>query len=97
MNDLTGLNDPLGVALLDGSQGKNRALSGSQLSAVDDRSAALAWLARYTQTPATLSSYRKEVERLLLWCTRQRGVAMSSLTHEYLLLYQHFLADPQPA
>jgi site-specific recombinase XerD len=82
---------------VDGSHGRNRAPSGSQLSATDDRSAVLAWLARYSDSPATLASYRKEAERLLLWCTLQHGVAMSDLTHEDLLIYQQFLADPQPA
>lgn len=81
---------------LDGSTGRNRAMGG-QLAARDDPSAVLAWLARYADSPATLASYRKEAERLLLWCTLQRGVALSSLTHEDLLLYQRFLADPQPA
>jgi site-specific recombinase XerD len=57
----------------------------------------LAWLARYADTPSTLASYRKEAERLLLWCVHQRGLAMSSLTHEDLLMYERFLADPQPA
>jgi site-specific recombinase XerD len=57
----------------------------------------LAWLARYADTPATLASYRKEAERLLLWCVHQRDLAMSSLTHEDLLMYERFLADPQPA
>lgn len=82
---------------LDGTRGRNRALSGSQLSAGDDRSAVLAWLARYADSPSTLASYRKEAERLLLWCTLQHGVALSDLTHEDLLVYQRFLTDPQPA
>lgn len=82
---------------INGSRGRNRAISGSQLSATDDQSAVLAWLARYADSPATLASYRKEAERLLLWCTLQRGVALSDLTHEDLLVYQRFLTDPQPA
>ena len=81
---------------LDGSLGRNRAAAGSQLSATDDRSAVLAWLARYADSPATRASYRKEAERLLLWCVLQYGVALSDLTHEDLLVYQRFLADPQP-
>ncbi|MGH8856849.1 MAG: tyrosine-type recombinase/integrase [Polaromonas sp.] len=84
-------------AHLDGSRGRNRATSRSQLAAIDDRSAVLAWLARYADSPATLASYRKEAERLMLWCTQQQGVALSDLTHEDLLVYQRFLTDPQPA
>jgi site-specific recombinase XerD len=82
---------------LDGRQGRNRSQGMAQLSAQDDRSAVLAWLARYADSPATLASYRKEVERLMLWAVWQRGVALSDLTHEDFLLYQRFLADPQPA
>ncbi len=82
---------------LTGSHGRNRAASLAQIGADDDRSAVLAWLARYADSPATLASYRKEAERLLLWCVVQRGAALSDLTHEDLLLYQRFLADPQPA
>lgn len=82
---------------LAGMRGLNRARGATQVAADDDRSAVLAWLARYADAPATLASYRKEAERLLLWCVHQRGLAMSSLTHEDLLLYERFLADPQPA
>lgn len=82
---------------LAGTSGRNRAPGRGQLEANDDRRAVLAWLARYVDTPATLSSYRKEAERLLLWCIFQRGRAMSDLTHEDLLMYQQFLSDPQPA
>jgi len=84
-------------AALDGSRGGNRAKTQGQLSACNDREAVLAWLARYSDSPATLASYRKEAERLMLWCGLQQGIALSSLTHEDLLLYQQFLADPQPA
>jgi site-specific recombinase XerD len=48
-------------------------------------------------SPATLSSYRKEAERLLLWCVHQRKRALSDLSHEDMLLYERFLGDPQPA
>jgi len=53
-----------------------------------------AWLAEYADTPHTLRSYRKEVERLLLWATRSRGKALSSLSREDLLAYEAFLGDP---
>ncbi|MDP9607499.1 UNVERIFIED_ORG: site-specific recombinase XerD [Variovorax paradoxus] len=97
MNALVALDQMTVPAHLDGSRGRNRASSRSQLAAADDRSAVLAWLARYADSPATLASYRKEAERLLLWCILQRGAALSDLTHEDLLLYQRFLGDPQPA
>jgi integrase/recombinase XerD len=82
---------------LSGTRGRNRAASLAQIGADDDRSAVLAWLARYANSRATLASYRKEAERLLLWCVVQRRAALSDLTHEDLLVYQRFLADPQPA
>lgn len=84
-------------ARLDGRQGRNRGQGMVQLSAQDDRAAVLAWLARYADSPATLASYRKEAERLMLWAVWQHGAALSDLTHEDFLLYQRFLADPQPA
>lgn len=53
-------------------------------------------LARFSDTPTTFDNYRKEAERLLLWSTMAMGKPVSSLTHEDLLAYQLFLADPQP-
>ena len=97
MNALVRLDELATPTHLDGHCGRNRAASPGQLAAVDDRSAVLAWLARYADSTATLASYRKEAERLMLWCTLQHGVALSDLTHEDLLVYQRFLADPQPA
>lgn len=82
---------------LSGVTGRNRASGLAQIQAIDDRSAVLAWLARYADSQATLASYRKEAERLLLWCVLQQGKALSDLTHEDLLVFERFLANPQPA
>ena len=82
---------------LSGERGRNRAQGLPQVAANDDRSAVLAWLARYKDSPATLASYRKEAERLLLWCVHQHGKALSDMTHEDFLAYESFLEDPQPA
>jgi len=82
---------------LDGIDGRNRGVGRMQIAATDDRSAVFAWLCRYVDSPATLASYRKESERLLLWCVVQHQVALSDLTHEDLLVYQRFLANPEPA
>ncbi len=83
---------------IDGSQGTNRA-SGNrpQIAADNDVDAIKAWLARFLDTKTTFDNYRKEAERLLLWSTIQIGKPLSSLTHEDLLVYQHFLSNPQPA
>lgn len=82
---------------LSGAQGQNRGAGRAQIRAADDREAVLAWLANYTDSPATLASYRKEAERLLLWSVLQHRRALSDLTHEDFLLYELFLKDPQPA
>lgn len=84
-------------AELSGIEGSNRApRSGGQLAANDDLAALFAWLAQYADTPATLSKYRREVERALLWSTLQLGKPLSSLKHDDLLAYERFLANPQP-
>lgn len=84
-------------AALDGSAGSNRAQAANrQVAADNDVDALKAFLARYADTRTTFENYRKEVERLFLWSTGQLGKPVSSLTHEDLLAYQRFLADPQP-
>ena len=81
---------------LDGRTGVNRATGRRQIAADDDLAAVRAWLARVADTKTTFENYRKEAERLLLWAIVQLGKPLSSLTHEDLLVYQRFLADPQP-
>lgn len=82
---------------LSGARGSNRSQSGRcQLAAGTDREAVLAWLTRYQDSPNTLANARREAERLFLWSLTELGKPLSSLTHEDLQLYQHFLSDPQP-
>jgi hypothetical protein len=97
MSDLVPLDRLAIPPALTGEHGRNRAQSTRQVDANDDRLAVLAWLARYVNSPATLSSRRKEAERLVLWCVHQRKRALSDLSHEDMPLYERFLADPQPA
>lgn len=104
LNELVRLPVPQPIELvdlpvhLDGRDGYNRAAdSQPRIAARTDIDAVRAWLARFVDTPTTFSSYRKEAERLLLWSVIELGKPMSSLTHEDLLVYQRFLADPQPA
>lgn len=66
------------------------------LTARNDGEALAAWLANFHDSPNTLINARKEVERLWLWATEVRQKAISALTHEDMLAYQAFLADPQP-
>ena len=91
--------DSLQLSLeLDGSNGCNRAMGNRpQITANTDADAIKVWLARYLDTKTTFDSYRKEAERLLLWSVLELGKPLSSLSHEDFLVYQHFLADPQPA
>jgi hypothetical protein len=56
-----------------------------------------AWLARHVDSAVTLAAYRREAGRRLRWAVLQLGKPLSSLTHEDLLTYERFLADPQPA
>jgi site-specific recombinase XerD len=83
---------------LNGQNGLNRAFGNRpQISAQNDIDAIKAWLARYVDTKTTLDSYRKEAERMLLWSVIELNKPLSSITHEDLLVYQRFLANPQPA
>ncbi|WP_317919999.1 MULTISPECIES: tyrosine-type recombinase/integrase [unclassified Cupriavidus] len=83
---------------LSGAAGTNRApATVARIAAGDDLAAVTAWLARYADSAATLATYRREVERLILWAVLQLAKPLSSLTHEDLLAYERFLADPQPA
>lgn len=85
-------------AHLSGMTGTNRTPAGTsrQIAANDDVAAIGLWLAEYRGSPHTFRSYRKEAERLLLWATRIRGKAVSSLTREDVLAYEAFLAQPLP-
>jgi integrase/recombinase XerD len=82
---------------LDGHNGSNRASKAtSQIAADNDIDAVKAWLARFLDTKTTFDNYRKEAERLLLWCTVERGKPLSSVTHEDWLCYKEFLKLPEP-
>src|SRR5262249_18300009 len=62
-----------------------------------DLAAIRQFLAEYEASPATHRSYKKELERLVLWAVLQRGKPLSGLDREDLAAYAEFLADPQPA
>ncbi|MES1944476.1 integrase family protein [Salinisphaera sp. PC39] len=84
-------------AELDGRNGGNRTFACQPLiGATNDLEAIACWLAEFANTPTTFRNYRKEAERLVLWATQERGVAVSDLSREDLRAYQAFLADPQP-
>jgi len=84
---------------LNGHTGSNRTHpeTTQQLAANNDLEAVQVWLAEFHDSPQTLRTYRKEAERLLLWAILERGKPLSSLTREDCILYERFLADPQPS
>lgn len=82
---------------LDGSLGTNRAQQTfKQISANTDFEAIQEFLTEYRHSPATLRSYTKECERLLLWSIYVRGKALSSLSRDDFVFYMEFLDNPQP-
>ncbi len=66
------------------------------IDAKTDGEAIVAFLNEYKDSPATLKSYAKEVERLLLWCIHIGKVSISSIKRDHLLAYQNFLKLPSP-
>ena len=50
-----------------------------------------AWLTRFAEKPSTLRSYRKEVERFLLWCAQELRKPLSSVSGPDCLKYHAFL------
>ncbi|ATG92513.1 hypothetical protein MKLM6_4352 (plasmid) [Methylomonas koyamae] len=83
---------------LSGQSGSNRApVSRCLLDAGNDFEAILAWLSLYDAGTPTHRTYRKEIERFLLWAIFERGKAISSLTTPDCAEFRRFLEDPQPA
>lgn len=66
------------------------------IEARSDLEAVAAWLEHYRGQPKTWRTYRKETNRLLLWCADRR-LALPELKVEHIRQFRAFLADPQPA
>jgi site-specific recombinase XerD len=66
------------------------------IHAKTDPEAITAFLNEYKESPATIKSYAKEIERLLLWCIHIGKVNISSIKRDHLLDYQKFLKSPSP-
>ena len=78
-------------------QGSNRVQHlPCQIHAKNDYEAIYAWLSEYQQQPATYRLYRKEAERLLLWCLISKHCSLSSLNRADLAEYERFLQNPSP-
>lgn len=83
---------------LDGSAGTNRCQhQHCQIQALNDWQAIQCWLNEFYDSPQTFRNYRKEAERLLMWCVQQKQKALSDLGREDFQQYQEFLANPSPA
>lgn len=76
----------------DGSHGTNRAPRALNIAGVDtDHEALQRWLLAATVNEGTRREYRREVERLLLWCVYEKGKALSSLGVDDCIEYREFL------
>jgi len=74
----------------------NKELGAALIDANNDAEAISSFLQEYKESPETLRSYTKEIERLLLWCIHVAKMNISSLRRDHLLKYQAFLKGPQP-
>lgn len=82
---------------LSGRWGVNRLDHRPQIQADNDLEAVQSWLMEFQNSDETFRSYRREAERLLLWCWHQQGKALSDLNRQDIADYQNFIKDPQPA
>lgn len=74
----------------------NKELGSPLIDAKDDAEAISSFLSEFKDSPETLRSYAKEIERLLLWCIHVAKINVSSLRRNHLLVYQEFLKNPAP-
>lgn len=86
-----GLSRLLYNPALAGSAGEFRSHMANTLGARNDLEAVNAWLSRYQEKPSTLRSYRKEVERFMLWCVQELKKPLSSVNGPDCLQYREFL------
>ena len=78
--------------LVKGDTGSNRSLpTTAGIQATDDSQAIDAWIAAKAGGAATARSYRKEAERLLVWCLLERHKPLSSMDQGDCLAYLTFL------
>jgi site-specific recombinase XerD len=74
----------------------NQELGSKLIDANNDAEAIESFLNEYRESPETLRSYAKEIERLLLWCIHVSKTNISSLRRDHLTAYQDFLKHPTP-
>jgi len=94
-----GLNLALNFELEDfeREQGFNKPNTPPIIDAKTDADAIFSFLREYFRdSPETIRSYSKEIERLLLWCKHIVRKTISNLTRDDLIEYQKFLQKPEP-
>ena len=79
-----------GTADMD-AKGEFRSHMANTLGASNDLEAVTAWLERYQDKPSTQRSYRKEVERFMLWCAQDLKKPLSSVNSPDCQKYRDFL------
>ena len=62
--------------------------------AENDVEAIKVWVQQFKDTSTTKRTYQKEAERLLLWCSFEKGMALSELKSEHFEEYFNFLQNP---
>lgn len=67
-------------------------IAGNALGALNDKHAIEIWLAAKATNSNTLRVYRRNAERLLLWCYKERRVTFSELSVEDCIHYRAWLA-----
>lgn len=74
----------------------NKKVGTKLIDANNDAEAISSFLIEYRDSPETLRSYSKEIERLLLWCIHVAKKNISSLRRNDLIEYQEFIRNPLP-
>lgn len=74
----------------------NKKFGVTLIDAKNDADAISSFLHEFKDSPETLRSYAKEIERLLLWSIHVAKVNVSSLRRDHLIKYQEFLKNPLP-
>lgn len=94
---VTGVSENMGKVILEFTDDNyNKELGGALIDADNDADAIATFLNEYKDSPETLRSYAKEIERLLLWCIHVGRVNISSLRRNHITDYQDFLKNPTP-
>lgn len=79
-----------------GFDGVFRCSLANSLEATNDLEAIVRWLSRYDERPATQRSYRKEVERFVLWMATVQKKPVSSCSALDCQAYRGFIASVPP-